>query len=119
MCAKGVLQMMKNLLLLIIFLTTFVVLPDNAHAMNGMMGGWGPYGDYCPMQGSYGARKPVRTADEAKKILQEYFSAYKDITINNIRERGGFFEAEIKDKNNKLLDIVIVDKRTGRIRSIY
>ena len=29
------------------------------------------------------------------------------------------FEAEIKDKNNNLLDIVIVDKRTGRIRSTY
>ncbi len=111
--------MMKNLLLLIIFLTTFVVLPDSdVQAMNGW-GGKTPYGDYCPMWGWYGARKAVRTAEEAKKILQEYFSQYGDVKIGNIKERKWFFKAEIKDKNNDLIDVVIVDKRTGRIRSIY
>lgn len=112
--------MMKNLLLLIIFLTTFVVLPDpDVQAMNGW---WdGPYGGYCsgPGWGWYGARKPVRTAAEARKILKEYFSSYGDVKIGNIKERKWFFEAEIKDKNNALIDVVIVDKRTGRIRSIY
>ena len=46
-------------------------------------------------------------------------SKYDDIRINNIKERKWFFEAEIRDKKNKLIDVVIVDKRTGRIRSIY
>ena len=110
---------MKNLLLLAIILTTFVVLPDSqVLAMNGWGDGRYPYGDYCPMQGWYGARKPVRTADEAKRILQEYFKN-EPVVIGNIKEREWFFEAEIKDKNNNLLDIVIVDKRTGRIRSTY
>ena len=77
-----------------------------------------PYGDYCPMQGWYGARKPVRTADEAKRFFRN-ISKNKPVVIGNIKEREWFFEAEIKDKNNKLLDIVIVDKRTGRIRSTY
>ena len=108
---------MKKLLLLIIVLTAFVLLPgSDVQAMNGWWGS--PYGDYCPMQGWYGARKPVRTADEAKKILQEYFKS-DAVVIGDIKERRWFFEAEIKDKNNKLLDIVIVDKRTGRIRSTY
>ncbi|MCL4536282.1 MAG: hypothetical protein M1610_01625 [Nitrospirae bacterium] len=108
---------MKKLLLLIILFITAIVLPDShAQAMNGW---WeGPYGDYCPMWGSYGARKPVRTAKEAKKILQEYFKN-EPIVIGNIKEREYFFEADIKDKNNNLIDVVIVDKRTGRIRSIY
>ncbi|MDI6727333.1 MAG: hypothetical protein QMD44_00235 [Thermodesulfovibrionales bacterium] len=107
---------MKKLLLLTILLTTFVLPDSYADAMNGW---WeGPYGDYCPMWGSYGARKPVRTANEAKKILQEYFAPY-DVKIGKIKEREWFFEADIKGKNNNLLDIVIVDKRTGRIRSIY
>mgnify|MGYP006891167341 FL=1 len=108
---------MKKLLPLIILLITAIVLPDShADAMNGW---WeGPYGDYCPMWGSYGARKIVKTAKEAKKILQEYFKN-EPIAIGNIKEREYFFEADIKDKNNNLIDVVIVDKRTGRIRSIY
>lgn len=108
---------MKNLLLLIVFIATLIVLPDSyAYAMNGW---WdGPYGDYCPMWGSYGARKPVRTANEAKRILQEYFAPY-DIKVGKIKERELFFEADIKDRNNNLIDKVIIDKRTGRIRSIY
>ncbi len=52
-------------------------------------------------------------------ILKRYFSQYKDINITNITERRFFFEAEIRDKDQNLIDIVIVDKRTGRIRSIY
>jgi len=80
-----------------------------------------PYGDYCPgpRWGWYGAKETVSTADEAKKILKEYFLPYGDVKIVNIRERRWFFKADIKDKNNNLLDVVIVDKRTGRIRSIY
>lgn len=97
---------MKNLLLLIVFIATLIVLPDSyADAMNGW---WeGPYGDYCPMWGSYGARKPVRTAEEARKILKDYFS-YRDVKIGKIKEREWFFEAEIRDKGNNLMDIVIV-----------
>lgn len=108
--------MKKLLLLSMIFFITIVLPYTNAHAMNGW---WeGPYGDYCPMWGSYGARKPVRTASEAKRILHEYFASY-GIKIGKIKEREYFFEADIKDKNNNLIDVVIVDKRTGRIRSIY
>ena len=44
---------------------------------------------------------------------------YEHIIIRNIKEREWFFEAEILDKNNALIDKVIVDKRTGRIRSMY
>ncbi len=109
---------MEKLLLLTILLLTFVVLPaPDVQAMNGWRGG--AYGDYCPMWGPYGARKIVTTAEEAKKILQDYFSSYEGIKISNIKERKWFFEAEIKDKNNNIIDKVIVDKRTGRIRSIY
>jgi hypothetical protein len=80
-----------------------------------------PYGDYCPgpERGWYGAKKKVKSAKEAKDILMKYFSQYKDLNITNITERRFFFEAEIRDKNENLIDIVIVDKRTGRIRSIY
>lgn len=70
------------------------------------------------MQGWYGARKHVRTADKAKRILQEYFKS-DAVVIGDIKERRWFFRAEIVDKNNVIVDVVIIDKRTGRIRSIY
>ncbi len=80
-----------------------------------------PYGSYCPgpRGGWYGARKAVRTTEEAKKILQDFFSMYQNISIKNIKEKEWFFEAEILDTNNAVIDKVIVDKRTGRIRSIF
>ncbi|MBI4765199.1 MAG: hypothetical protein HY787_11405 [Deltaproteobacteria bacterium] len=79
-----------------------------------------PYGHYCPgpQWGWYGAKSAVRTADGARKILLEYFKGEK-VSIGNVREKGWFFEADIRDKNGILIDIVIVDKRTARIRSIY
>lgn len=79
-----------------------------------------PYGHYCPgpRWGWYGAKKAVKTVEEARKILEEYLKGY-DVLIDTIKEKEWFFEARIKDKNNTLLDILIVDKRTGRIRSIY
>lgn len=83
-----------------------------------------PYGDYSPgyKKKWYGARISVKTAEEAKKILLEYFSK-DNVKIGQITERRwffmAFFRAEILDKNDVIVDVVIIDKRTGRIRSIY
>ncbi len=79
-----------------------------------------PYGNYCPgyRRGWYGAKRTVRTAEQAKRILKEYFSPL-DVKIGRIKERKWFFVAEILDKNDVLIDTIIIDKRTGRIRSIY
>ena len=75
-----------------------------------------PYGG--ARGGKYGEKKPVLTRDEAHKILKEYFSK-KEVKIGEIMEKELYFEAEIWDKNNRLIDKVIVDKRTGRIRSVF
>jgi hypothetical protein len=79
-----------------------------------------PYGDYKKgtTDSSYGEKRPVTTVEEAKKVLTEYF-AKKDVRIGEIKEKELFFEAEIRDKGNNLVDKVIIDKRTGRIRSTY
>lgn len=110
---------MKKIFLLILVLTELVFLiPATIYAMDGPRGKNFPYGNYCPMWGKYGARKPVRTVDEVRKILQEYFSD-ESLKIDKIKEKRWYFEAEIKDKTDALIDRLIVDKRTGRIRSIY
>jgi hypothetical protein len=75
-----------------------------------------PYGH---SKGStYGEKKTVRTVEEAEDILLNYFTG-KEVTIGKIREKKLYFEVDILDKNNKKVDSVIIDKRTGRIRSIY
>jgi hypothetical protein len=75
-----------------------------------------PYGG--TKNGGYGEKKAVTTKEEALKSLKEYFGK-RDVRIGEIAEKEFYFEAEIRDRNNALIDKVIVDKRTGRIRSIY
>jgi len=75
-----------------------------------------PYGG--SREGGYGEKKEVLTSGDAERILRQYF-AKKNVTIGEIREKDLYFEAEVRDKDNKVIDKVIVDKRTGRIRSIY
>lgn len=75
-----------------------------------------PYGG--AQSGSYGEKRQVTSKDEAHKILKAYF-AKKDVTIGEIVEKDLYYEAEILDKDNKVTDKVIINKRTGRIRSIF
>lgn len=79
-----------------------------------------PQGDFRKAQSEtrYGEKRPVTSIDEAKKKLNEYV-ANKDLRIEEITEKELFFEAEIRDRKNKIVDKVILDKRTGRIRSIF
>ena len=107
---------MKNgigLILIISAVCMFCVLPGYAEDSS-------PYGDYKKgtADNTYGEKRPVTTMEEARKVLTEYF-AKKDMKVGEITEKELFFEAEIRDKKNNLVDKVIVDKRTGRMRSIY
>ncbi|MBI5199540.1 MAG: hypothetical protein HZA09_05955 [Nitrospirae bacterium] len=79
------------------------------------------YGKYCydSKRGWYGAKKTVKTDSDAREILLQSFAPYKDIKIGTIKEKDSFFEAEITDENGIVVDLVIIDKRTGRIRSVY
>lgn len=79
-----------------------------------------PYGDYCYSSrwGWYGAKRRVGSVSEAKSLLQDYY-ADDDVSIGKIVRKQDYFQAEIRDTKNKIIDRVIVDRRTGRIRSIY
>lgn len=79
-----------------------------------------PLGGYCKgsQWGWYGARRIVKTAADAENIIRGFFLPVR-VSVANVREKPAFFEAEVRDRNNAVIDMVIVDKRTGRIRSIY
>jgi hypothetical protein len=52
--------------------------------------------------------------------MERYFSGCPHkMMVGKIEEKEGYFEADIRDPNGNLMDKTIVDKRTGRIRSIY
>jgi len=115
---------MKRILLIIILCSFILIIATfNAFAQqseNGWRGRRYHYGTYYPgpREGCYGERKAVRTKTEARKKLLRYFPYGKE-TIGEIKDRNLFFEVEIKDRNNRTVDRIIIDKRTGRIRSAY
>lgn len=94
--------------------------PSVARAERGCGCGWcdrRPYGSTLPGDKRYGARDPVKTPEEARKRFEAYFDG-DDLVVGKISERPLYFEASIKHKDGRLVDRVIIDKRSGRIRSI-
>lgn len=120
-------QMVKPVLLFSLLFFTMIFISTGSFAQpwrHGMPDTYErqPYGQFCPgMRGDpYGARKPVRTVDEARQALEQYFSATgMKVTVGSVEERRWFFIAEMLDAQGTVIDKAIVDKRTGRIRSIY
>ena len=66
----------------------------------------------------YGFSHPVANAEEARRLLLNYFAG-KEFTVSGIKERRWGFKADILNKDGKLVDRVLIDKRSGRIRSLY
>lgn len=78
-----------------------------------------PYGGYraSPRWGWYGARQNVTSVKEAREYLTEFYDSSL-IRIGAIKERDGYFEAEVYRKSNAKRERVIIDKGCGRIRTI-
>lgn len=66
----------------------------------------------------YGNPFAVKTKEDAIEIVKSYYGN-SSIIIGNIFERRRFFLIEILDDSKKVIDIIAVDKRSGRIRSIF
>lgn len=113
--------MKKVFLLQILLLSCILFSGSYAAAKDECQGERYPHGNYCEGKrwGWYGERTAIKSEAEAKNILSEYFSSVPGARIILIKERKWFFKAEIRDKRDNLIDIVIIDKRSGRIRSIY
>jgi len=65
----------------------------------------------------YGARQPVADAAEARRLFMNYFSG-KEYTVSEVVEKKWGFRADILDRNGRVIDRVMIDKRSGRIRSL-
>jgi hypothetical protein len=76
-----------------------------------------PYGDFCPKCGKYGTCRSQMSLNNAEQAIAEYYHE-KGLSIDIEKAKGRFIKASIKD-NGKVVDVIIFDRRTGRIRSIY
>jgi hypothetical protein len=83
----------------------------------GMMGGHGMMGQG---QGQQQLQKPLEEKD-ARAILENYLMNMKNpnLQLGKIKDAGTTFEAEIVAKDNSLVDKIMVDKKTGWMRSAY
>ncbi|NOX19843.1 MAG: hypothetical protein GXO99_01070 [Nitrospirae bacterium] len=76
-----------------------------------------PYGDYCPMASIYGMQKHNISVNEAKHALSQYYSK-KGYSIIVVDIKGRFMKINVMD-GKRVIDTIIFDRHTGRIRSIY
>ena len=77
-----------------------------------------PYGDFCPLCSMYGKRKrgsQVRM-HEAARAARDYFHI-KGMTVRNIKGKRRFLKMDIY-KDDTLVDTVVFDRMSGRLRSI-
>jgi hypothetical protein len=66
----------------------------------------------------YGARRPVTSIDDAREQFAKYFSG-QQLVVAEVAEKPWRFEADVLDSCGKVVDRVMIDKRSGRVRSIY
>ncbi len=113
---------MKKLVLITAFLalTSLFVPGDVLAMMHGQGRHMRPYGGYCkgPRWGWYGAGRQVNTEGEVRQLVTEFLGE-TDLVTGEIQERETYFEIEIKDESGEIIDLLIVDKRTCRIRSAF
>ena len=80
------------------------------------------YGNYVPSErwGWYGARREVKTPLEALEILQKIIVIHHaGIRVGKIREGVRFYMAEIVNTKGQVVDVIVIDRQSGRIRSAY
>ncbi len=76
-----------------------------------------PYGDFCDKCGKYGVCKDFISVEESGEAVKSYFDD-TEIDIGNVQGKGRFLKIELI-KDEELYDVILFDRKTGRIRSTY
>lgn len=76
-----------------------------------------PYGGSCASCGRYGICKAMINTEDAEKAMKDYYNK-KGLNIKIENKKGRFIRAIVQEKG-KVVDVIIFDRNTGRIRSIY
>ncbi len=114
---------LRILITAVLFLTLggtaffFLTGPPSANAC-----GYGSSGgkDYVPQrQGgadNYMAEKSAISPEQAREIVANHINKLNpDLKVGNINDAGSFFEAEILSKDKEIIQLLGVDKFSGRL----
>ncbi len=83
--------------------------------------GWGQSGggDYVPQRrdsGGLWASKGDVSETQAREIVANYVKRLNpNLEIGNVKDNGGFYEVEIIDQGREVVQLLGVDKRSGRL----
>ena len=83
--------------------------------------GWGQSGggDYVPQRRDSGeilAKKSAVSENQARKIVSSYVKRLNpNLAIGKVQDNGGFYEVEIVDEGQEIVQLLGVDKRSGRL----
>jgi hypothetical protein len=79
-------------------------------------------GDYTPQRrgsAGYQAEQNALTVEQARDLVAYHVQKLNpDLTIGNVNDAGGFYEAEILSKDQEVLQLLGVDKFSGRVLMI-
>jgi hypothetical protein len=95
----------------------FIILPQDVRACGyGMSGG----NDYVPQQrrnsAGFLANKTALTPEQAREIVSSHVRKLNpDLVVGNVNDAGGFFEAEIVSKDKEVVQLLGIDKFSGRL----
>ncbi len=82
---------------------------------NGQSGG----GGFVPQRrdsGGFLAKKSAVSEDQARNIVTNYVKRLNpNLAIGKIKDNGGFYEVEIVDEGQEVVQLLGVDKRSGRL----
>ena len=104
-----------SLILIIALLINFVGL-DIANAC-----GWGQGGGqgYVPQRrdsNGFLAQKQALTEEQAREIVTKYVKRLNpNLAVGNVKDNGSFYEAEIIAEDNEVIQLVGIDKASGRL----
>jgi len=101
--------------ILILILCTLSIVTSVPHAYAGEEQTT-PFGAVCPACDTYGYCKKPLTYHQAVHNLETYYSR-KGLRVTVVKQFGRFLEANIY-REGALLERVILDRHTGRIRPI-
>jgi hypothetical protein len=116
--ARTIIVTVLSLAVIAIGITPFVM-PKHADACGvGAQGGQ----SYVPQRryptGEL-ARRPSLTQEQAFQIVSRHVKRLNpDLKIGQINDAGSFFEAEIISKENEIIQLMGVDKESGRLMLI-
>ena len=76
-------------------------------------------GGYVPQRRDSGellARKSAVSENQAREIVTSYVKRLNpDLEIGKVKDNGGFYEVEIIDQGQEVVQLLGVDKRSGRL----